>query len=464
MGSNTATNTMLPPDNPITPFWRTQLDPLDDIRSTPDLPPQSDIVIIGGGYSGVTLAYYLLKQLSKQGDKSTSITLLEARQICSGATGRNGGHLRPDIYGHIPTYIERSGLEAGLEIAEFEYAHIQALKDLLREENIDCDLNITRNMNVYLDEESAEKAKLAYEMLQARGVKLAEDLHYTGKRDAEVISGAHNAKACISYTSGTLWPYKFILGLLSKIIKFPQLNVQTYTPVTSITSEDNINIISTPRGSLRARKIVYATNAYTAGLLPEYSANIIPCKGICCHITVPEGEGKKPAPFLPYSYAIGYGSDVVGGGSYLISRPDGSIIVGGAQATFKDKREEWYGIVDDTTLIESAKSYYDGYMQRTFRGWENSGAYVKEIWTGVMGYSSDSHPHIGEVPNKPGQYVCAGFNGHGMPVILLSAKGLAEMIQSGKKFEETGMPRLFKTSVERMEKARNGPEGGDIFA
>lgn len=325
-----------------------------------------------------------------------------------------GGHLRPDIYGHIPTYIERSGLEAGLEIAEFEYAHIQALKDLLREENIDCDLNITRNMNVYLDEESAEKAKLAYEMLQARGVKLAEDLHYTGKRDAEVvsiyplslyiyhfqtndkeeilmkiqISGAHNAKACISYTSGTLWPYKFILGLLSKIIKSPQLNVQTYTPVTSITSEDNINIISTPRGSLRARKIVYATNAYTAGLLPEYSANIIPCKGICCHITVPEGEGKKPAPFLPYSYAIGYGSDVVGGGSYLISRPDGSIIVGGAQATFKDKREEWYGVVDDTTLIESAKSYYDGYMQRTFRGWEDSGAYVKEIWTGGEYYSS----------------------------------------------------------------------------
>ncbi|OJZ81905.1 hypothetical protein ASPFODRAFT_51593 [Aspergillus luchuensis CBS 106.47] len=463
MGSTT-TNTMLPPNNPITPFWRTQLDPLDDIRSTPDLPPQSDIVIIGGGYSGVTLAYYLLKQLAEQGDKTTTITLLEARQICSGATGRNGGHLRPDIYGHIPTYIERSGLEAGLEIAEFEYAHIQALKDLLREENIDCDLNITRNMNVYLDEESAEKAKLAYEMLQARGVKLAEDLHYTGKRDAEVISGAHNAKACISYTSGTLWPYKFILGLLSKIIKSPQLNVQTHTPVTSITTEDNIHTISTPRGTLRAGKLVYATNAYTAGLLPEYSANIIPCKGICCHITVPEGEGKKPAPFLPYSYAIGYGSDVVGGGSYLISRPDGSIIVGGAQATFKDKREEWYGVVDDTTLIESAKNYYDGYMQRTFRGWEDSGAYVKEIWTGVMGYSADSHPHIGEVPNKPGQYVCAGFNGHGMPVILLSAKGLAEMVQKGKKFEETGMPRLFKTSVERMEKARNGPEGGDIFA
>lgn len=154
------------------------------------------------------------------------------------------------------------------------------------------------------------------------------------------------------------------------------------TSITTEEGEDNtINIIETPRGSLRARKIVYATNAYTAGLLPEYSANIIPCRGICCHITVPEESG-KPAPFLPYSYAIGYGSDVVGGGSYLISRPDGSIIVGGAQATFLNKREEWYGVVDDTTLIESAKNYYDGYMQRTFRGWEDSGAYVKEIWTG----------------------------------------------------------------------------------
>ncbi|PWY85786.1 FAD dependent oxidoreductase superfamily [Aspergillus sclerotioniger CBS 115572] len=456
-----ATNTMLPPAKPITPFWRTELDQLDDVRTTPDLPPQSDIVIIGAGYSGVTLAYYLLKQLADQGDKTTTVTLLEARQICSGATGRNGGHLRPDIYGHIPTYITRYGLDAGVEIADFEYAHIQALKDLLREENIDCDLNITRNMNAYLDDVSAENARKAYEMLLARGVELAKDLHYTSQRDAEGVSGIKGAKACISYTSGTLWPYKFILGLLNKIIHSTQLNVQTHTPVTSITTEGETHTIHTPRGSLRAGKIAYATNAYTAGLLPEYSDNIVPCRGICCHITVPEG---KTAPFLPYSYAIGYGSEVVNGGSYLITRPDGSIIVGGAQYTFKRDLAQWYGVVDDTTLIESAKNYYDGYMQRTFRGWEDSGAYVKEIWTGVMGYSYDSHPHIGQVPNKPGQYICAGFNGHGMPVILLSAKELAGMIQTGKSFEETRMPRMFKTSEERIEKARTGPKGGDILA
>ena len=80
-----------------------------------------------------------------------------------------------------------------------------------------------------------------------------------------------------------------------------------------------------------------------------------------------------------------------------------------------------------------------------------------------MGYSSDSSAHIGHVPDKPGQLIIAGFNGHGMPVIWLAAKGLAEMIRSGKSYEEVGLPRLMKTSLSRIEKAKNGPEGGDIL-
>lgn len=81
----------------------------------------------------------------------------------------------------------------------------------------------------------------------------------------------------------------------------------------------------------------------------------------------------------------------------------------------------------------------------------------------VMGYSYDTHPQVGEVPGKPGQYICAGFNGHGMPAVFLSAKGVAQMIQSGKKFEEVGLPRVYKTTSERLLAAQSGPEGGDVF-
>jgi hypothetical protein len=80
-----------------------------------------------------------------------------------------------------------------------------------------------------------------------------------------------------------------------------------------------------------------------------------------------------------------------------------------------------------------------------------------------MGYSYDSLSHVGDVPDRPGQLIIAGFNGHGMPVVWLAAKGLAEMIRSGKSFEEVGLPRLIKTSSSRIENAKNGPDRGDIL-
>lgn len=75
----------MPVPNSTDPFWRSELHELDDLRSTEELPKTSDIVIIGAGYAGVATAYHLLEAGSK-----ASITLLEARGACSGATGRNG--------------------------------------------------------------------------------------------------------------------------------------------------------------------------------------------------------------------------------------------------------------------------------------------------------------------------------------------------------------------------------------
>jgi hypothetical protein len=67
---------------------------------------------------------------------------------------------------------------------------------------------------------------------------------------------------------------------------------------------------------------------------------------------------------------------------YLISREDGSIVVGGAKRDFYRDLNTWFDNSDDSTLIESAKGYFDGYMQRTFKGWDDSLASVDKIWTG----------------------------------------------------------------------------------
>ena len=67
-----------------------------------------------------------------------------------------------------------------------------------------------------------------------------------------------------------------------------------------------------------------------------------------------------------------------------------------------------------------------------------------------MGYTSDLLPHVGPIPNRPNQHILAGFNGHGMPVIFLTAKAVAEMVGDDKSFEQTGLPRLYRTSEERL--------------
>ncbi|KIW21651.1 hypothetical protein PV08_02231 [Exophiala spinifera] len=68
----------------------------------------------------------------------------------------------------------------------------------------------------------------------------------------------------------------------------------------------------------------------------------------------------------------------------------------------------------------------------------------------VMGYSMDGLPHVGVVPGTEGQFMIAGFTGHGMPQILLAAEGLVEMIVDDVSFEHTKLPRFFKAKAQRL--------------
>ena len=456
--SHSAQHEFLPLTDPQEAFWSRDKDEFSNHRTTPDLPSRSNVVIIGAGYAGTATAWHLAKDRGPTKSKQ-SMTLLEARGVCSGATGRNGGHLRPDLYGHIPTYAKRAGLQAAAELAEFEISHVPALKQFIESENIDCDFVLARSVDVWSNQEAADTAKQSYDEMVNHKLEYMKDVFFQYGPQAEAFSGVKGARAAASYTAGMMWPYKFIMHLLKSLVNSGDLNLQTNTPVADVVEDEEGGFtVKTPRGSIHADKVVHANNAYVAGLLPEYSQSIVPCKGICCRISVPDG---KTAPFLTNSYIERSADRTL---SYLIPRSDGSIIVGGAQKLFFPHRDQWYSNVDDSILIEAAKDYYNGYMQRTFRGWEDSGAKVDQIWTGVMGYSYDSSAHIGAVPDKLGRFVIAGFNGHGMPVIWLGAKGTAKMINEGVSFEETGMPRLFKTTQERLSQAQNGREEyGDIL-
>jgi hypothetical protein len=82
-------NGLFPHPLGVDSFWLTERGPLDRHRTTPDLPKESDIVIIGAGYAAAAVVTHLLQDKIRT-KSSPSILVLEARQLCSGATGRNG--------------------------------------------------------------------------------------------------------------------------------------------------------------------------------------------------------------------------------------------------------------------------------------------------------------------------------------------------------------------------------------
>ena len=86
----------LPRAYPCLSFWLASARNSDLLghRTSSDLPSDADVVIIGSGMSGAATAFFLMTRPSPP----KSVVMLEAREACSGATGRNGGHCRPDSY------------------------------------------------------------------------------------------------------------------------------------------------------------------------------------------------------------------------------------------------------------------------------------------------------------------------------------------------------------------------------
>lgn len=84
----------LPRTGPTTSYWQEPPDPIADTRTTADLPAAADVVIIGSGITGASVAWNLLKHIPLTHGvavhKKPSVVMLEARDACSGATGRNG--------------------------------------------------------------------------------------------------------------------------------------------------------------------------------------------------------------------------------------------------------------------------------------------------------------------------------------------------------------------------------------
>jgi glycine/D-amino acid oxidase-like deaminating enzyme len=406
--------------------------------------------------AGITTAYHLFNQQ----EPPSSIVILEARDLCSGATARNGGHSKIKL-STLASQVPKLGADGVDEVQAFVLGVIASLKQVAEDEELDCELEIRRSFDVQLSDDDATSLEDVYEASRKAGHTWTKEVGFALPQHLEQVTSIRGAKAAESVPCCSLWPYKFVTQLLERLVsRYPeQLNVQTNTPVTDVSVlGDGMNVVTTPRGVLKAKKLVFATNAYTAGLLPQFKDVIVPVRGMASHI-VP----KVPVhPHLSHTYNISFASGQAA--DYLNPRPDGSIVVGGGSSMFRSDRPSWFDNFDDSTRFNSeVEKYWDNYMQRVFLGWENSEADVEKVWTGIMGSTPDGWPHIGRVPGRDSQWLLAGFNGGGMSFIPTAAKAVAQMVAKGSDFDdvkgEFGMPKIFATSTERLRQAFPGSIG-----
>ncbi|KAK6203908.1 hypothetical protein LQW54_008601 [Pestalotiopsis sp. IQ-011] len=435
-----------PVANPTASFWLTQPHHLASYRSSEQTPDECDIAIIGTGLAGVSAAYHIL--VNHKGPEP-KVVLFDARQACSGATGRNGGHIKV-LMPSLKRYHDRFGAAAAQQLFEYVSAQMAAMKSAQEIEGIDCDLFLTRSFDCYYDPAQAAEIKAFLEEQRDAGAKWTQEVQWLEGPKLERATGMKGLVAAVSVPALTLWPYKFVTALLERVVELGAF-LYTETPVESCKSEDGSILLTTPRGVTKAKKVIYAANAYTSAVLPQYSGVIVPFRGQNSVLVPLE---KAHQPHLTYTRNLFH---TPGNADYLVPRPDGTVILGGGGGAYRrdeqDRNAAWFDTVDDASLIHpGVRRHFDGVMARCFRGWEDSDATAAMTWSGIMGATPDGVPHVGQVPGTENQWILAGFNGGGMPLIFTSARGVADMVCNGVSFKETGILEMFETTAERLDK------------
>ncbi|KAF9263804.1 FAD dependent oxidoreductase [Marasmius fiardii PR-910] len=473
----------LPVSNPTDSFWlNPDENPLLKEGSQGDLgSDEVDICIIGSGITGISALWYLLKGLHELKEKGiehkekVKVMVLEARDFCSGATGRNGGHLLPNPFVGFKARQESHGTSETVKTFDFEWRCAGNIIDFIQASGIESDIDFVQggHMMLLFTEEEEKVVKVDYDAAAKAGMKL-EDLGVEWVEEAIVERQYGAPYPGIKSRAWNLWPSKLITALFKASRKiadesgFIDLYLHTSTPVTSITTRTSgsrnttTHTLHTPRGLINSNYIIHATNAYTGYLLPHLyggPGGIIPTRGQVIAIRHALGNGTEKGPEGELRKMSWDGNE---GFEYWFPRPSHKpiptdttppgtpppfplIILGGGREIAQPGYETY--VSDDSTTNTDVGEGLRKFLGGVFPG-SGEGVVEKE-WSGIMGYTRTGEPFVGPVMSSsddsgsgvviPGQYVAAGYTGHGMPRAFACGEIVASMILAdlrGKDWEK----------------------------
>lgn len=360
------------------------------IKSTTDLSAVYDVVIVGGGVTGVATSL-LLQQAGKK------CLLVDMHNLGFGTTGGTTAHLNTLLDTPYSTISKNFNEDTSRMVASAASRAIKLIEDHIEIYQIDCEF---KRAAAYLFSENEEESKTLLEIYEA-SKNAGLDIELT----ATMPLNAAFEKCVRANDQAKFHPLKYIFGLAEQ---FQNLggHIVEHCKVESSEEVDNLIMINSTKGLITCKKMIYATHIPPGINLVHLRCAPWRSYAIACTLQndhYPEGLVYDMKD--PYHY---YRSQVIDGKTYLIA--------GG-----KDHK------TGDATNTEQSFRELKAHVENIFD--------VKDIthqWSSQYFEPADGLPYIGVLPGAgDNYYVATGFGGNGMIYSHIAAQELTSIITSG---------------------------------
>ena len=370
-----------------------------------DLPPQVDVAVVGGGFTGLSAALALAK-------RGASVAVLEAgERIAAEASGRNGGHVNNGL---AVDYVEVAA-KVGVDRARAWYhaydAAVDTVERIVREEGIACDFARRGKLKLATRPAHLDALARSAERLVADGVDTDVQILHAPRVRAEVASESF-VGGLLYKRSGQMHMGRFAGGLAQAAERRGAM-IHTTTCVQRLErlGRGQAHRVHTGRGTVRAEQVLLANGAARHGGYGSFGwlrRRIVPI-GSFIIVTEPLGEERAQALLLERRTYV----TVANIHHYFRLSPDHRLVFGGRAR---------FAVSSPVSDAKSGDILRAG-MLEIFP--QLQGVRIDYCWGGLVDMTQDRLPHAGE---HDGLFYSTGYSGHGTQMSVLMGERMAAVM------------------------------------
>jgi glycine/D-amino acid oxidase-like deaminating enzyme len=375
---------------------------------------KADVIIIGGGFTGLSTAYNLRRRYP---DKK--IVVLEGACCGYGASGRNGGFAGAGIPG-LMKHVEKMGPEAGRKAYDASAYGLEQIKEVIAEHGVECEFEETGALQAAISEEHAKHLEKEYETYKSMGF------------DATLVQGEELEAEVRSprYVAGMKFPHGAMLNPaklareMKRVVEGAGVEVRERTLVTRVTP-GKVHLVETELGEISAPILVLGLNGYSHKL-GFFRNRVLP---LCSYVIATEPLSKAQWESVGWQDRQALSDQRV---LFTYQRPtvDGRIVIGGADYPYYANDALSSG--NNKPVVELlTKDLFETFPQL-------EGLRIDHAWGGTMGFTLDFVPSVGVLGEHENIFYGVAYNGHGVVFGQTAGRIITELM-AGESSELTDL-------------------------